>query len=229
MSEADAYYLMDDLSKDVEADVLVLAGDIFAGGRIYHRVLDLLCKRYKHVVMVLGNHDNYHCDVRNYSQLKRSIVDSHENLYLLDNEPLTLDSQKFYGGSLWFKDDPKNQYFKQFMNDFKYIKNFEDWVYFQNQFFIDGLHKHVNEETIVISHHLPSPQCVDAKFKNSNLNRFFVCDLEEEILKYQPKLWLHGHTHCRVDAVIGKTRILASPRGYPNEKGVGFRPTVIDV
>ena len=33
----------------------------------------------------------------------------------------------------------------------------------------------------------------------------------------RPKLWIHGHTHDRCDYVIGDTRVIANPFGYPKE------------
>ena len=33
----------------------------------------------------------------------------------------------------------------------------------------------------------------------------------------QPKLWIHGHSHDRCDYLLGKTRVVANPLGYPNE------------
>jgi len=32
------------------------------------------------------------------------------------------------------------------------------------------------------------------------------------------RLWLHGHTHSPRDYVIGTTRVVCNPRGYPHEK-----------
>ena len=32
------------------------------------------------------------------------------------------------------------------------------------------------------------------------------------------RLWLHGHTHSARDYVIGTTRVVCNPRGYPHEK-----------
>ena len=65
-----------------------------------------------------------------------------------------------------------------------------------------------------MTHHLPSQQCVAPQHKDSPLNPFFVCDMEDLILERQPSLWLFGHTHSSVDIQIGKTRLLCNPFGY---------------
>jgi hypothetical protein len=48
----------------------------------------------------------------------------------------------------------------------------------------------------------------------SALNPLFVCDLTDLIMRRQPGLWLHGHTHDSGDTQIGKTRLVCNPFGY---------------
>lgn len=43
------------------------------------------------------------------------------------------------------------------------------------------------------------------------------------IEKYQPTLWIHGHTHEKADYMIGNTRIVSNPRGYNRETLYGRR------
>lgn len=49
------------------------------------------------------------------------------------------------------------------------------------------------------------------------LNACFVSDLEARILRWQPQLWMHGHTHDSFDYRIGATRVIANPRGYARD------------
>ena len=37
--------------------------------------------------------------------------------------------------------------------------------------------------------------------------------LESIIEEYQPKLWIHGHTHVPCDYKIFATRVVCNPRG----------------
>ena len=37
------------------------------------------------------------------------------------------------------------------------------------------------------------------------------------IRRFQPALWVHGHVHDAFDYTIGRTRVLANPRGYRDE------------
>ena len=41
----------------------------------------------------------------------------------------------------------------------------------------------------------------------------------EIIEKYQPCLWVYGHTHECDDQMIGKTRIVSNQLGYPKGDG----------
>ncbi len=49
------------------------------------------------------------------------------------------------------------------------------------------------------------------------MNAFFVCDMASHVREHQPKLWIRVHSHDRCDYVLGKTRVVANPLGYPNE------------
>lgn len=68
--------------------------------------------------------------------------------------------------------------------------------------------------TVVVTHFAPSRLSIAARFADSPLNACFVSDLHAKILRWQPHLWLHGHTHDSFDYRIGSTRVVANPRGY---------------
>jgi hypothetical protein len=38
------------------------------------------------------------------------------------------------------------------------------------------------------------------------------------------ELWIHGHIHQRADFIVGGTRVVENPRGYPTEPLTGFDP-----
>jgi Icc-related predicted phosphoesterase len=68
--------------------------------------------------------------------------------------------------------------------------------------------------TVVVTHFAPSLRSIHPRFEGSPINACFVSDLERHILRWQPALWLHGHTHDSFDYCIGQTHVLANPRGY---------------
>jgi hypothetical protein len=97
------------------------------------------------------------------------------------------------------------------------IRDFEPWVYEQNAAFEKRLAVHVRADDVVVTHHLPAFDSVPPRFVRSPMNAFFVCDMAKHVLAREPKLWIHGHSHDRCDYILGKTRVVANPLGYPNE------------
>jgi hypothetical protein len=74
-----------------------------------------------------------------------------------------------------------------------------------------------NGPTVVMTHHAPSPRSVPPFYRGSLLSPAFNSDLEPLILRHQPELWGHGHTHWSVDYTVGRTRVYSNQRGYPGE------------
>lgn len=70
---------------------------------------------------------------------------------------------------------------------------------------------------VVLSHHAPIPgpaglnrhgdRLLEAAYTSRNMMKI--------IDRYQPDLWVYGHTHQPNDQTFGKTRIISNPRGYP--------------
>jgi len=62
------------------------------------------------------------------------------------------------------------------------------------------------------------------------MNAAFVNSLDEYIIDHpQIKLWAHGHVHDRWDYMIGETRIICNPHGYPNEPRVWDPNLVVEI
>ncbi|EMV7053785.1 metallophosphoesterase, partial [Vibrio cholerae] len=135
-------------SFDNEA-TLVVAGDTANGLSCMAYVKNVLCRHFKTVIMIAGNHEWYSNKSKSYHHrstpvgckssansdvLKdsRSSVlsklkahsDTTENLFFLNNESINLDGCSIYGGTLWF---PIHTYssalidvYSELMNDTKY-------------------------------------------------------------------------------------------------------------
>jgi hypothetical protein len=43
---------------------------------------------------------------------------------------------------------------------------------------------------------------------------FVSTDMFQLIQRYQPELWVYGHTHESCDYFVGKTRLISNPLGY---------------
>ena len=70
---------------------------------------------------------------------------------------------------------------------------------------LKGLHPH---EVEVLAHGWYHFGAVTAK----------PAELPSEVVRAeQAALWIHGHSHDRCDYLLGTTRVVANPLGYPNE------------
>jgi Icc-related predicted phosphoesterase len=71
-------------------------------------------------------------------------------------------------------------------------------------------------KTVVVTHHLPTEKSVAKKYKGDRCNPAFASNLDEFILQHPAiNFWVHGHTHDSVDVMVGATRVLCNPGGYP--------------
>jgi predicted phosphodiesterase len=83
---------------------------------------------------------------------------------------------------------------------------------------------------IVMTHHSPTLKSISPKYKDSNVvHKFFHSDLDWLVKEINPKVWIHGHTHERLDYMIDTTRIICHPRGYPNENPDKYEPMYVEI
>jgi hypothetical protein len=70
---------------------------------------------------------------------------------------------------------------------------------------------------IVVTHHLPSPECNVPEFKNSLLNPAFCTDKTSLIAQSDVDYWIYGHSHRNLgDFKIGNTQMITNQLGYVN-------------
>jgi Icc-related predicted phosphoesterase len=212
-----------------EHDVTVIAGDV-ANSKKLQPALKNIYNTFgaKPIVYVMGNHECYHSTLDKVELRIAKEAAKLRNLYWLNNRAVILYGQRFIGGTMWTpKSDDRTA--KSLMNDFRCIDHFEQ-VYADHEDFMEHVLPHIQPDDIVVTHHLPSFRSVPAQFKGSSMNQFFVNDVESVIDSAQPKLWIHGHTHTCFDYMIGPTRVVANPFGYPGEVGQAqWAPLVVDL
>jgi Icc-related predicted phosphoesterase len=263
-----------DLTNDENADVLILGGDIFIADELnsftrdenglviaatqsvraraerYVNFVTRCAERFKHVVLIMGNHEHYHGDFATSANIIRGTFGDLHNVHFLDKEWRIINGVLFYGGTLWTDmngEDPDTMHRIRFMmNDFNCVKNItgdgktifmpEDAVedHFAFRRGLDNvLELHPNMPTVVVGHHAPSKASTHPRYKNEIvMNGAYSSNLDNFILdRRQIKLWTHGHTHEDFDYMIGTTRIVCNPRGYINyeEKADEFKLKYIDI
>lgn len=259
------------MPRDIDYDVLVLAGDIHKstkGFQLFKGWMD------RPVIYVSGNHEFYGqvmSDViTDFRRLARKPEFS--NTYFLERDAAVIGDVRFLGTTLWtdfrlFGDEVRDQAMavtEAALNDFRLIstaprrgsndraaqtvalasaeieglprpnvsrpltaaytvKLFEkSLVWLESE-----LAKPFPGKTVVVTHHLPAWGSVAPRFQQDLVSAGFASDLSDLILRHQPSLWIHGHTHDAFDYWLGNTRVICNPRGYPRELGTRFRSDLV--
>lgn len=209
----------------VRGDVLVLAGDLCPLADLARHELALrrLTDRFAHVLWVPGNHEWY--GARPDARLLDAVAERLPGMRRLDPaQPTVIDGVHFLGDTLWFPARPDDGHYRHLVADFQQIAGLVPWCHREHARAVAALAASIRPGDVVVTHHLPSPESVATRFLGSALNRFFMVDLTELILRTRPALWLHGHTHTSIDVEVGATRIACNPFGYLGyELNRGFR------
>jgi predicted phosphodiesterase len=85
----------------------------------------------------------------------------------------------------------------------------------------DRLAEPFSGRSVVVTHHAPHPAAQGAI---DRLSPAFGSDLSDLIARYEPDLWLFGHTHRRLVARVGRTVIRNVSIGYPGEHRTDATP-----
>lgn len=223
-------------SLNADADLLLLAGDIITFTD-YSPLLSFLDKWQKPILYVAGNHEYYTktpIEVENQN-FRRWASKALPHLIFLSNEATTFQGVNFFGGTMWTDFGNSNKHFmssaQALMNDFRgsIVTDNGFLTPVETVAFHDSFKQRLTEwfETpfsgprVVITHHCPIPTLA-TNYKNNRLvSAYGASDTLEIIEKYQPALWLYGHTHECDERIIGKTKIISNQLGYPNGLG-GF-------
>jgi Icc-related predicted phosphoesterase len=231
---------------DTDADMVVLAGDIWTPSKAIEWARQL----GKPTVYVAGNHEFYGSDlVTALAQLRQLAAGT--PIRILENNEWHHQGVRFLGCTLWSdyrlfsssaERDPGLAAALDLVRDFTRIRvapDFDDTftpalsqLLFAHS--LAWLEQRFGEPhtgpTVVITHFAPSRASIAARFAGSPINACFISDLEAQIRRWQPQLWLHGHCHDSFDYRIGNTRVLCNPRGYAKNgklENSSFDPTLV--
>lgn len=200
----------------VVGDVLVVAGDMANQDGIFSAV-DWLCSKFPEVILVPGNHEYYFSNQNEVHENRTKLESSFKNFHWLDCNAVEIQGQRFVGATGWFKDSHSNWMYENLLNDFRLISGYKKWVYKLHEEHRQFLLDNVRPGDVVITHHAPTRLSTPERFKNSQMNRFYVAGFEDVIQKCQPKLWIHGHIHDPCDYEVMGCRVVTNPHGYPGE------------
>lgn len=210
------------------ADVLCLLGDIgYPYSKIYKQFLVEMSKMFKKVFLIAGNHEYYNLGpnkgktINEIEEYIEYIITSNKlnNITYLNDTYEDYEGYRFIGSVLWSNITNPNY----LVNDFEQIIDMTVPLY-------NELHKISKEEIeeamkstelpiIILTHHMPSYDLIDDKYKTVGMDKFNQCFASDcsNFFKSQVKLWLYGHTHKPKVVIINGIKFGCNPRGYPDE------------
>jgi predicted phosphodiesterase len=226
----------------VDADVIVLAGDIHVGTK----GVEWARRSFPSIpiVYVPGNHEFYGEHIEDMTE-ELSDAGQRFGVHVLDGELIVIGGVRFLGVTLWTDfalqgTDPTSiacamAHAQYGMYDYKVIRCEDDRTFRpadsralhleQVQWLRSQLANDFVGSTVVVTHHLPHRQSIHPKYNASDLNPSFASDLSN-LMGPPVSLWAHGHTHESFDYVVNDTRIVCNPRGYdPMELNEAFDPS----
>lgn len=212
---------------EVDADIVVLAGDIHNGTA----AVDWAERAFagKTVLYVPGNHEYYDGEYHEVAEALRERT-AGSNVRLLDNDEAVIGGVRFLGSTLWtdfelFGEEtlvPAIEESLKYVVDFRAIRYGADMLFTPEHSLVlhrkarawlsEKLGSRFPGKTVVITHHAPHPDSVHPKWGASLTSAAFVSNLGE--LLGGPALWIHGHTHDGFDYRVNGTRVIANPMGY---------------
>lgn len=216
-------------------DLVIFAGDMCDG----LNCLNDLNLHYgdKILFWVAGNHDFYGCDVPETIKIFKNFNKRNFNFLYNDSFDLVIKNKKIriIGSTLWtnyklytdkkesienlckINKDHRNILFNS--ENLKYENILEEYEksvhYIENKL----LYSNNFDYVIVVTHYLPLEQSLSKKHGNKEINPLFATDLSYIIKKYNPTLWVHGHSHESCNYIFEKTRIISNPMGYVFKNG----------
>lgn len=231
----------------VEADITLLAGDVFTKRRLAPWPDARSFFKSDYVVMILGNHEFYDGKIDTQVDRLKEIAAT-KNIILLDNETVDIHGVRIMGSTLWtdFRLHAGDNLAKvkaaaniavgsrydAQMNDFRKIRvaaggyrKFRplDAATIHNasvKWLGEELERPFDGPKVVMTHHAPSLRCMPTHLQNHKFSPAYASNLEWFIEKHQPDLWIYGHIHEAVENFkIGRTQMCSNPRGY-----VGHEP-----
>ena len=224
-----------------DRDLLILAGDI--GTHLDAWAFIEWELNRSPVIYVPGNHEYYSWQTHEETDdAWRRKAEEHADLYYLIGEGVTLDGVRFWGAP-WFSDLFGRRgrghlyWIEKLVSDFS--ERFDDFGRWTIERHLEEhvrqtrlLREHTEPIDVVVTHWPPTLHAVAPRFAGSRLNGYFVNNHEYLVEDVGAQYWISGHVHDAYEAVVGETRVIGNPTGYPHEAAETrlFRPDkVIEV
>lgn len=214
-----------------QPDILVLAGNVGQGTRglewaqaAYSCPIIYVCGPYSYREQNIDTLD---------SELRSRSWGSH--VKMLQNETLVVRGIRFIGSTLWtdfnLHGDPDTAMLlaEEGSPDFKRIRRSDGEtirpvdIVARHRKAVDFLEqeatKHYEDgRTVIITHHAPSSKSVPPRYRDDMYAACCASHLDGLVERVDAAVWIHGSQHDSADYMLGRTRVVANPRGFPREQ-----------
>jgi 3',5'-cyclic AMP phosphodiesterase CpdA len=226
----------------VDADVVVLAGDVAPGTRGIEWMRRHLDGRT--ILYVAGNHEFYGEGLPRLTERLRDAAQG-TAVTVLENDEVVIGDVRFLGCSLWSDFDSAGaenrantmRICERLVNDYRQIRacdpdrplraqDTRDLHVASRAWLATALAASHDGPTVVITHHAPILRGRPQSAVLAALAGAFASDLSP-LMDGAADLWIFGHIHRVVDTQVRGTRVLSNQRGYPREPVAGFDPGLV--
>jgi predicted phosphodiesterase len=222
-------------------DILILAGDIhYAKENKLISFLEELLSQYEsmQILFVFGNHEFYrHDNMLAAEERLKQQAESYERLHILQCDSVCINGVRFLGCTSWSDFESVRESEREVsklesqhrINDFRVIGTGDNKIFTVDDCISFGkkhrawlereLDKDFDGKTVVITHFPPSIALSHPLYpvEGNPLTGYFVCNNQALIDRYQPDVWIFGHTHANYDTHSDKTRLVSNQKGYGRE------------
>jgi predicted phosphohydrolase len=227
----------------VDADVIVLAGDVGLGTEGVE-----LARRWsggRPVLFVAGNHEYYGHGLPALTDKLRA-ASRGSTVHVLENDELVIDGVRFLGCTLWSdfraagaeERERSMEVCARLLNDYEVITWSSEGRTLRPE---DTRALHLASRrwltrrlavphegpTVVITHHAPLVHAQPSSPMNRALLGAFASDLSQLMQGDRVALWIYGHLHRAADLDVAGTHVVSNPRGYPHEPVEAFDPALV--
>jgi 3',5'-cyclic AMP phosphodiesterase CpdA len=228
---------------EVDADVVVLAGDIAPGTAGIEWMRRYLEGRT--ILYVAGNHEFYGQVLPGLTPRLRDAARG-SAIHVLENDEAIIDGVRFLGCSLWSDfdfagaDNRANtmRICARLISDYKQIRasdpdrplrpqDTRDLHVASRAWLATSLAVPHDGPTVVVTHHAPLVRQRPENPLLAAVGGAFASDLSELMAGAVPALWIFGHIHRCIDTDVTGTRVLSNQRGYPHEPVADFDPELV--
>ena len=225
------------------ADILIIAGDLGHYNHQNRQIIKWLKKLYfKHILIVLGNHDYYLVNrimIDDYETSFNRVIELRKQLneidgvHCLNGNVVELEGVRFGGCDSWYD----GQYLLQNLNP-HYVHDLNDvdksWGYWINdKANIHGVNRFddiweiekpkieaiYQQCDVMITHVMPSvnPEHVDRHYRDNRGTAYFCFDGKKYLKNTTAHTWIFGHTHSSKEFDVYDVKVIANQLGYQSE------------